>query len=432
MLNERLSERYTIQKKIGSGTYSTTYQAHDDQTNKMVILKELQFGMIDNWKAHELFERETKALKQIDHPGIPDLIDSFEVQDDNDYRIYLVMQKVPGQTLANKLNNQWTCSEDEARHILRQLLFILEYLHHLNPPMIHRDIKPSNLILDDAQRLYLIDFGAVQETLKPEGQGGSTMIGTYGYMAPEQFSGRALPSSDLYAVGATLIHLLTETSPAQLPQRALKIQFKDYLPEVSQSFLDLLERLVEPDPRHRFQSVQEVREDLATISRPSNLLINYEEDKLTIQVPPQGFSKKLFVNSLVCMLGTFLCFSSFAMFIGAFTSSTLFDYLAFFSFIMGIIFALLTPVMFLDGYRYMFYHYTLEFSPDNYSIKTNKKVSSLGSTDKIRTIESEPFRIKETTGRSHELPPLISREQQEVIFQEVSAYFNKRGLIDET
>ena len=84
--------------------------------------------------------------------------------------------------------------------------------------MIHRDIKPQNVILQPNRKIALVDFGAVQDTYSSTQVGGSTVVGTYGYMPPEQFRGKALPASDLYAIGATIIFLLTGRSPAELPE----------------------------------------------------------------------------------------------------------------------------------------------------------------------------------------------------------------------
>ncbi len=109
------------------------------------------------------------------------------------------------------------------------------YLHQLNPPVLHRDIKPSNLILGEDEQVYLVDFGAVQDSAVKEG-GTFTVVGTYGYTAIEQFGGRAVTASDLYALGATLIHLLTGIAPADLPQKDLRIHFSDKV-SISASFV---------------------------------------------------------------------------------------------------------------------------------------------------------------------------------------------------
>ncbi|MGF1479210.1 MAG: ankyrin repeat domain-containing protein [Cyanophyceae cyanobacterium] len=149
----------------------------------------------------------------------------------------------------------WRTSETEVKNIAQQILSILVYLHSQEPPVIHRDIKPNNLIRSDNGGIYLVDFGAVQNTYYNTLMQGSTVVGTYGYMAPEQFRGQALPATDLYSLGATLLYLITHRSPAELPQDTLKLNFRHSV-NISESFADWLERMVEPDLDERFASAE--------------------------------------------------------------------------------------------------------------------------------------------------------------------------------
>ncbi|BDI20362.1 hypothetical protein ANSO36C_61640 [Nostoc cf. commune SO-36] len=146
-------------------------------------------------------------------------------------------------------------SEKQARKIAVEVLNILIYLHELNPGVLHRDIKPSNLIWGEDNRIYLVDFGAVQDKAAREGVT-FTVVGTYGYAPMEQFGGRAVAASDLYALGATLIHLLTGTSPCDLPQQDLRLQFADRV-NLSPSFINWLQKLIEPAPEQRFTDARE-------------------------------------------------------------------------------------------------------------------------------------------------------------------------------
>lgn len=130
------------------------------------------------------------------------------------------------------------------------------YLHSLTPPVIHRDIKPQNIILShDKNKLFLVDFGAVADTYHNTVTGGSTVVGTFGYMAPEQFRGQAFPSTDLYGLATTLLFLLTGKSPTDLPQRQLKIDFRPYV-DISKDFANWLEQMLEPVSADRFSSVE--------------------------------------------------------------------------------------------------------------------------------------------------------------------------------
>lgn len=191
-----------------------------------MIVKELQIEALDDWKRMELFEREAQTLTHLNHTGVPRLIDYFK--NEAGTRLFLVVEKIPGVSLATMLNNGWHPSEGAVIQIARQVLDILEYLHGLNPPVVHRDIKPSNLLRDADEQVHLVDFGAAQHLLHPEG--GRTVVGTFGYMAPEQFAGKAEPASDLYGLGATVIHLLSGRWPLNCPKQGTICNFRNTSP----------------------------------------------------------------------------------------------------------------------------------------------------------------------------------------------------------
>jgi serine/threonine protein kinase len=141
----------------------------------------------------------------------------------------------------------------------------------LSPAVLHRDIKPSNIIWGKNRQAYLVDFGAVQEKAKAEGAT-FTVVGTGGYAPPEQLWGRAVPASDLYALGATLIHLLTGTAPVDLPQRQMRLQFRDKV-SLTLSFAHWLETLTHPDPELRFSNARKALEALQASGSPSSSLL---------------------------------------------------------------------------------------------------------------------------------------------------------------
>ncbi|MEL6882032.1 MAG: ankyrin repeat domain-containing protein, partial [Cyanobacteria bacterium J06607_10] len=145
--------------------------------------------------------------------------------------------------------------EADAVDIAQQLLKILLYLQSLKTPVIHRDIKPNNIIRSESGVISLVDFGSVGHTYQNTFMRGSTVVGTFGYMAPEQFRGKVLPASDLYSVGATLLFLLTRRSPAELPVNQLAIDFRGKV-NLSDGFTHWLEKLLEPELEARFQSAE--------------------------------------------------------------------------------------------------------------------------------------------------------------------------------
>lgn len=250
-----LQERYQLVEQLGQTVGRQTWLATDLATPQApsVVVKLLAFSDQVNWDALTLFEREAKILRQLDHPQIPKYCDFFTI-DDRILWFALVQAFIPGASFKDLLTQRQRFSERWICQIAADVLQILLYLHSLNPPVFHRDIKPSNLIWGNDKRVHLIDFGAVQDKAAVEGAT-FTVVGTYGYTPIEQFGGRTVPSSDLYALGATLIHLLTGVSPADLPQRNLRVQFANKT-SVHLELVHWIEKLTEPDVTQRFSSAR--------------------------------------------------------------------------------------------------------------------------------------------------------------------------------
>ncbi len=171
-----------------------------------------------------------------------------------------MQEYIPGQSLQEMLDQGKRFTEKQAIYLAKDILEILITLHELSPPVFHRDIKPSNLILGSDKHFYLVDFGAVQDRAKAEGAS-FTVVGTSGYVAPEQLWGKTVAASDLYALGATLIHMLTGVPPGDLPQRNLRVQFRDRV-SLSPGFVRWLEQLIEPMLERRFSSAHQALEAL--------------------------------------------------------------------------------------------------------------------------------------------------------------------------
>ncbi len=259
-----LQNRYKLERSLGNNGVRQTWLAkdlhsEDDVKNSQVVVKLLAFGGAVQWSDLKLFEREAQILQHINHPRIPKYIDYFCI-DEQMLWFGLVEKYIPGESLKEKLARSQRFSQKQTKKIAIEVLKILIYLHELNPSVLHRDIKPSNLIWGEDNRIYLVDFGAVQDKATKEGTS-FTIVGTYGYTPIEQFGGKAVFASDLYALGATLIHLLTGLSPAELPQRDLRIQFEN-LVSLSPSWIRWLQRLTEPAPEQRFMSARQALDAL--------------------------------------------------------------------------------------------------------------------------------------------------------------------------
>jgi eukaryotic-like serine/threonine-protein kinase len=265
-----VANRYRIVAPLGHGSMATTYEAEDLTDCKRVAIKVVSFREITDWKILELFDREAKILQNLEFPGIPKYLDSFQEETSDDRRFYLVQELASGQSLSELVEKGWRPKEEQVKHIARQILKILDYLHSFTPPVIHRDIKPENIIRRPNGKVYLVDFGAVQDVYRNTLTRGGTFVGTLGYMPHEQFRGQAIAASDLYALGATLLFLLVGKSPVELPQKRLKIDFRSRV-SVSAEFADWLEKILEPSVEDRFQSAREAAATLASSPSETSL-----------------------------------------------------------------------------------------------------------------------------------------------------------------
>lgn len=255
---------YRREHLLGKGGFATTWQAVDTRTNQRCAYKELQLQQLGDWKDLELFERETQVLRHLDHPGIPRLLDAWHSTDPP--AAVLVQAFVPGRNLQDWVDDGKRFREAEILAIGAQAAGILTYLHGFTNPVIHRDVKPSNLMLDIQGQVSLIDFGAVALNSAQQGQ---TVTGTFGYMPLEQIEGHAVPASDLYGLGATLVFLLTGRVPTELPKKGLKPDFRA-VAQVSPAFARLLDRLLEPEVGKRLASAAQLQAELQRLLRPQS------------------------------------------------------------------------------------------------------------------------------------------------------------------
>jgi eukaryotic-like serine/threonine-protein kinase len=287
--HEILQERYEIQQRLGKKAGRQTLLALDKETQELVVIKLLTFSSDFSWDDLKLFEREAETLKALSHAAIPRYLDSFELDAPNGKGFAMVQSYIEAPSLEEHLKGGRAFSEGEVKQLAKALLGILAYLHRQKPPVIHRDIKPSNILLTNRSgnsvgQVYLVDFGSVQTLATQEGKT-VTVVGTYGYMPPEQFGGRAAPASDLYSLGATLIALLTGAHPADLPQKDMRIQFEQAA-HLSPGFTDWLNRMIEPSLERRFASAESA---LQALEQPwpresAPLLLRQKNSVTTIQL----------------------------------------------------------------------------------------------------------------------------------------------------
>ncbi len=242
--------RYVVRGLLGEGAQGATYEATDAEAGRTVAIKRFDVRGAQSWKDVELAERETRVLASLDHPLVPRYIEHFE----EGGALYLVMERVEGETLEAIRKREGSVSEAEVRRFLACADRALTYLHGRSSPVVHRDVKPSNVVRRPDGSYVFVDFGAVSEFLFRRGS--STVVGTIGYMAPEQLQGRALAASDVYAVGATALAALTGVDPETLPHKGLRVDVVAALKgRASPDLVASLERMLEPDPDLRAPSM---------------------------------------------------------------------------------------------------------------------------------------------------------------------------------
>ena len=214
-----IHERYRVVQLLGQGGFGAVYEALDLRLNRRVALKQL---LHINERISRQFAREAQLLANLQHPALPRVTDHFT----DPAGQFLVMDFIPGADLASLLlQRDAPFPVDQVYGWAAQLLDALHYLHTRQPPIIHRDIKPQNLKLQDDGRLLLLDFGLAKGSagdVAPSTAESSLLAYTKGYAPPEQIEGSGTDArSDLYALGATLYYLLTNSPPVEAQMRLL-------------------------------------------------------------------------------------------------------------------------------------------------------------------------------------------------------------------
>ena len=238
--------RFAVDGVLGEGAQGTTFQGTDLKTGARVAIKVFDVGRAKDWKALQLFDREADTLKTVEHPGIPKLLDII-VDEETGARA-MVRTLVPGESLAAEIKSKGPLSEAALWSVLIDVTDVLGALHGRSSPIVHRDLKPANLIRRPDGKVCLVDFGGVGRMRE---SAGSTVVGTFGYMAPEQLYGAQTPATDLYSLGATLLTLATGHEPEELPRTGLSIDVDQAAAKLSPQLRELLKKLTAPDPSQR-------------------------------------------------------------------------------------------------------------------------------------------------------------------------------------
>lgn len=290
-----LKDRYRAIQPLSSGGCSRTFKAVDqDRLNHPCVIKLFMLTPDQDWKATDLFNQEAVRLYHLGkHNQIPELYAHFK-QDD---RLYLVQEFIDGQTLLDELEERTSqgrllYQESDIRQILIDLLRILKFIHAKN--VIHRDIKPANIMRRRSDgKLVLIDFGVAKQATGTVLVKRGTMIGTLGYAPTEQIQfGEAYCASDLYALGATCIHLMTGTQPFNLYNSLEGCwTWQERLPEgttISLQLAEILDKLLKVLVKERYQSADEVLQDLHLPETPRTIVNPPIPDVAPVSNPAQS------------------------------------------------------------------------------------------------------------------------------------------------
>nr|MDJ0677564.1 serine/threonine-protein kinase [Calothrix sp. MO_167.B42] len=269
-----LAGRYQIIRKLGEGGFGFTFLAKDilQPSKPNCVVKQLRPHYIHP-RIIKFFEKEAAILEKLGkHPQIPQLLANFK----ENQNLYIVQEFIEGYNLSEELLPGKQLTEAYVVNFLQEVLEILSFVHRYG--VIHRDIKPDNLIRrirDD--KIFLIDFGAVKElenlTVNPLGEvSSSIIIGTRGYMSPEQGLGKACLASDIYALGMTAIQALTGILPSQLEESSTgEVIWRNHV-KISDSLAIILTKMVCRNHHERYNDAAVVLQDLISSQAKSSRL----------------------------------------------------------------------------------------------------------------------------------------------------------------
>ncbi|MCC6146564.1 MAG: serine/threonine-protein kinase [Anaerolineaceae bacterium] len=267
-------DRYLVQDVIGLGGMGAVYRARDlhfPNVVRLVAVKEMINQASDPVLRQTIvqnFEREANILVTLSHPSITKILDFFTYAE----RSYLVLEYIHGKDLEALLSSTPEFfPEDQVIAWAIELCDVLHFLHtHKPEPIIFRDMKPSNVMINQQTHVILVDFGIAK--IFKSGQKG-TMIGTEGYSPPEQYRGEASPMADIYALGATLHHVLTKRDPRlEAPFTFAERPIRQINPNVSLEMETLVNTALQYNPEERFQTAHAMKEALLVVARKTGAL----------------------------------------------------------------------------------------------------------------------------------------------------------------
>lgn len=288
----RLQNHFEIIRRLGRGGFGTTYLARDTSSSQPLpcVIKQLRYKIqpdeanaqdakaaLSEERIKRRFHKEARMMARLGrHHQLPCLLEHFI----DDGQFYLVQEHIDGHTISQELNQGGSCSEQQVKQFLREMLPIIQYIHRQG--LLHLDIKPSNIIRRSSdQQLVLIDFGAVRRySNELPSDTGDRGTGTIGFAPSEQLAGQPTYASDVYSLGVTCLYLLTRISPLDLaiaPQ-GQNLRWQESV-SLSPHFTRVLTKMLHPDAARRFQTID-------ALDRAMNLEPHYEALKPCLATEP--------------------------------------------------------------------------------------------------------------------------------------------------
>lgn len=253
-IGQLVDNKYRILDIVGKGGMSVVYLARNERANKSWAIKEVRKVGEENLEVKKnSLMAETEMLKKLSHPNLPTIVDVIETND----TYLVVMDYIEGNDLGRIINEYGAQSQEKAVEWGKQLCDVLGYLHTREQPIIYRDLKPANIMLKPDGNIMLIDFGTARE-VKVADAADTISLGTRGYAAPEQFGANAKTDArtDIYCLGATMYHLVTNHNPSTEPYVMEPIRKRN--PSLSVGLEKIILKCTQPNPSDRYQSCAEV------------------------------------------------------------------------------------------------------------------------------------------------------------------------------
>ncbi|MGM0863592.1 MAG: Stk1 family PASTA domain-containing Ser/Thr kinase [Bacillota bacterium] len=275
MEGKRISGRYRIIKLIGGGGMANVYLAHDVILDREVAIKMLRIDFANEEEFIKRFQREAQSATSLTHPNIVSIYDVGEEDD----LYYIVMEYVHGMTLKQYIQQHSPVHVDKALDIMKQLTLAMSHAHQNH--IVHRDIKPHNILLDEEGNVKITDFGIAMALSATSITQTNSVLGSVHYLSPEQArGGMATKKSDIYSLGIVMFELLTGRLPFS-GESAVSIALKHlqsetpslkrWNPDIPQSVENIVLKATAKDPFRRYESLEEMDEDLFSALDPGRM-----------------------------------------------------------------------------------------------------------------------------------------------------------------